>query len=87
MKPTSNKIIKILLCILFVLLWSVLCFFVWIRSVFYGNWFWSEKELIANDPVNGRIAVFLANYMTVIWIIVPVVIAVIIYLVKRKKKK
>ena len=79
--PKTSNIIAYLL--LFVA-WSIFCFFVFIWAVFYGNWHWSTSELIANEPVMGRITVFLSNTMWLIWLLVPCVIAGIM-LYKKKK--
>ena len=71
--------------LLLFLLWSIICFFVWIRAVFYGNWGWSEEELIMHEPVMGRIAIFLAYAMGIIWLAVPVITAGIILIRKKGK--
>ena len=83
-QPKARKIIGY---ILLGLLWSGFCFFVWINAVFYGNWHWTAEELIMHEPVTGRIVVFLANAMPILWIAVPAVIAIVLFVRKRKRSR
>ena len=82
-----SKASRIIGYILLGLLWSGFCFFVWINAVFYGNWHWTDEELIMHDPVTGRIIVFLADAMPILWLAVPAVIAIVLFVRKRKRSR
>ena len=81
-KGQSNAIAYVILGIV----WTIFCFLVFIWATFYGPWDWSTSELIANEPVIGRITVFLSNAMWMIWLAVPCIIAAILT-IKNKKKE
>ena len=68
------------------IVWTIFCFLVFIWATFYGPWDWSTSELIANEPIIGRITVFLSNAMWMIWLAVPCIIAAILT-IKNKKKE
>lgn len=78
-KGQSNAIAYVILGIV----WTIFCFLVFIWATFYGPWDWSTSELIANEPIIGRITVFLSNAMWMIWLAVPCIIAIVL---KTKKK-
>ena len=80
---TKSKVWEIVGYSLLGLVWSAMCFFIWIRAIFAGNWHWSEEELLERDPA----AVFLRYAMPIIWIVVLVAAAIVIYVVKRKIRK
>lgn len=42
--------------------------------------------MIANEPIIGRITVFLSNTMWMIWLAVPCIIAAILIIKKKKKE-
>lgn len=77
----SNVIAYVLLGIV----WTVFCFLVFIWATFYGDWNWSTSELIANEPIMGRITVFLSNAMWIIWLVVPCIIATTLIIKKKKE--
>lgn len=81
-KGQSNTIGYVILGIV----WTIFCFLVFIWATFYGPWDWSTSELIANEPIIGRITVFLSNAMWMIWLAVPCIIAAILT-IKNKKKE
>ena len=68
---TSNIIAYVLL----VVIWSVFCFLVW-----------STSELFANEPIIGRIAVFLSKSMGIIWLFVPIIFVIIKVALNEKKQ-
>ena len=81
-KGQSNAIAYVILGIV----WTIFCFLVFIWATFYGPWDWSTSELIANEPIIGRITVFLSNSMWMIWLAVPCIIAAILIIKKKKKE-
>ena len=81
-KGQSNTIGYVILGIV----WTIFCFLVFIWATFYGPWDWSTSELIANEPIIGRITVFLSNAMWMIWLAVPCIIAAILIIKKKKNK-
>lgn len=66
--------------------WSILCLAVFIWAVFYGNWHWSNEELIRYEPVMGRVVIFLSQSIWIIWLLLPCIVAGILMLYRKLSK-
>ena len=83
-KNRSNLISYILLFIM----WSIACFAAYIRLWIYEGSFWESYNYMYDIPIKVKIMIFLLTKgMWVIWIAVPVIVGIVVYLRRRSRNK
>ena len=78
---------NLLALILLFPLWSVVCFaaFFWLYN--YVGSFWASYDYMYDIPIRIKRLSFFLEAMQVIWIAVPVIVGIVVYLRKHSRKK
>ena len=78
---------NLLALILLFPLWSVVCFaaFFWLYN--YVGSFWARYDYMYDIPIRIKRLSFFLEAMQVIWIAVPVIVGIVVYLRKHSRKK